>query len=280
MSTKRTIPGAVPFQLKLTGGDADEHHFQGYDGYLALANFSWTLALITHYIEHGEIRHKGDFDGRRSVHAFPMREGSIEADFAVIIGAVKDPILVGLLGGASAITAKVLYDFTRTVINTTIGNRVTPETSAIEKLNESRAGDIASLSAAIEPSVRVSHGIVGNGVGQMLIVGGVSALAKYDRKSKAYVKDDFIDDEIEVKDVSVSSFNANSGNGSIFDFDLGHVVPIKISKLLMPAYRSIFSWGLDQYSRRTNRRVRITFTKVTAMDGRAKKYLIQHAERV
>jgi hypothetical protein len=55
----------VPFRLVLTGETADEHQFQGYDGYMALAGFAWTLSLVSNYVETGEVRHRGDFPGWR-----------------------------------------------------------------------------------------------------------------------------------------------------------------------------------------------------------------------
>jgi hypothetical protein len=51
----------VPFRLVLTGDTADEHQFQGYDGYMALAGFAWTLSLISNYVETGKVRHRGGF---------------------------------------------------------------------------------------------------------------------------------------------------------------------------------------------------------------------------
>ncbi|RYF31947.1 MAG: hypothetical protein EOO38_31335, partial [Cytophagaceae bacterium] len=59
------------FQLKLTGGLADRHEMEGYDGFNALASSAFALSLVANYVETGKIRHKGDFKLRHAVHAKP-----------------------------------------------------------------------------------------------------------------------------------------------------------------------------------------------------------------
>jgi hypothetical protein len=79
------MPDQVPFKLKLTGDTADHHQFQGYDGYMALAGFAWTLALVTNYAETGKIRHRGEFPGRDAIRATAPARGSVVADFMVLL---------------------------------------------------------------------------------------------------------------------------------------------------------------------------------------------------
>jgi len=90
----------VPIRLKLTGDTADHHQFQGYDGYMALAGFAWTLSLVANYAETGKIRQRGDFPGRHAVRGLAPTEGSVVVDFLVWLG--QNPQGVFALTGAGA----------------------------------------------------------------------------------------------------------------------------------------------------------------------------------
>src|SRR5580704_3921666 len=102
------MPDLIPFRLKLTGDTADQHQFQGYDGYMALAGFAWTLALVTNYAETGKIRQRGEFLGREAVRANAPAEGSIIADFTVWLE--QNPAQILGLGGASMGATAFFYD--------------------------------------------------------------------------------------------------------------------------------------------------------------------------
>lgn len=95
--------------------------------------------------------------------------------------------------------------------------------------------------------------------------------------TKDYVRLNVEDDNRLTKEVSVSAFNANSGYGSVFDGDLGHVVPFSMSRDTLRRYKGVFSWGLDQYVHNTGKKITADFTRILAMDGRAKRYIILSA---
>ena len=96
---------AASFRLQMTGGLAEYHEFEAYDGYTALAGAAWTLSLITNYVETGEIRHKGNFVGRHAVRATPMMAGSLIADFQVLLHNQPSSVFgfTGLTAGASGL---------------------------------------------------------------------------------------------------------------------------------------------------------------------------------
>ena len=87
------------------------------------------------------------------------------------------------------------------------------------------------------------------------------------------------DDNSHERLFSVSAFNVNSGYGSVFDPQIGRTVPISMSKDILRIYRSVFSWGLDQYANRTGARIRMRYWRILAMDGTPKRYVVLHATR-
>jgi len=271
------MPETVPFRLTLTGDTAEEHQFQGYDGYMALAGFAWALSLVSNYADTGKIRQRGEFDGREAVRGKAPSEGSVIVDFFVQLQ--NSPMSVfGLAGGAMS-SSMLLYSLVNRVLNRNLG-QANPETDAlIAQLLRQRGGDIEALVAISEAPIRQAHSVIGNGAKKIEISGGFNILNTFDEASRDYVRLNLRDDNEITKSVSVSAFNANSGYGSVFDGDLGHVVPFSMSRETLRRYKTIFSWGLDQYVTGTGRKISITVTRILAMDGRPKRYVIVSATR-
>jgi hypothetical protein len=272
----------VPFRLVLTGDTADEHQFQGYDGYMALAGFAWTLSLVSNYVDTGKVRHKGDFPGRQAVRAKAIGEGSVLAEFSVWMA--QNPALAAILGLGGTVgvnmVSNLLYDVVKRVIDRNVGEDSDLQSDTLKQLLKVKGGDIEALVAATEPSVRQSHSVIGNGAQIINIYGGSHVINKYDKATRDYVIQNIEDKTLREKDFSVAAFNVNSGHGSVFDFDIGRTVPISMSRDTLRHYSSTFTWGLDQYARNTGARVALKYWRILAMDGTPKRYVVIEAERI
>ncbi|TKT72976.1 hypothetical protein YH63_016965 [Afipia massiliensis] len=266
----------VPFRLKLTGDTADQHQFQGYDGYMALAGFAWTLALVTNYAETGKIRQRGDFLGRDAVRASTPTEGSILADFTVWLQ--QNPAEVLGLGGATA--SLLLYDLVRRVISRNLGQDDSHQTPLLTQIIRRRGGDIEALVARVEPAIRQTHAVIGKGATRMQILGGHNIINTYNENTRDYVRLNIEDNQELEKDFSIAAFNVNSGYGSVFDNELGRTIPISMSREVLRRVSSIFTWGLDQYANKTGGRVSMRYTRILAMDGTPKRYIVLTAKRM
>lgn len=267
----------VPFVLKLTGDTADQHQFQGYDGYMALAGFAWALSLISHYADTGQIRQRGDFDGRHAVRAKAPTEGSVVAEFVVYLQHNPEAVFGIAAGGLTA--PAFLYALANRVINRNLGEANGETDKALAPLLSRRGGDVEALVAISEPPIRQAHGVIGNGAKKIQISGGFNILNTFNEDTRDYVKLNVEDNNVKKKSVSVSAFNANSGYGSVFDKDLGHVVPFSMSRETLRRHKAVFSWGLDQYVTGTGRTIDLTFTRILSMDGRPKRYIVMSATR-
>ncbi len=267
----------VPFRLKLTGDTADQHQFQGYDGFMALAGFAWTLALVTNYIETGNIRQRGGFLGRDAVRAKVPAEGSIIADFSVWLQ--QNPTQVLGLGIAGAAVSPFLYDLVRRVISRNLGQDNAAQTPLLTQLLTKRAGDIEALVAKVEPAIRQTHAVIGNGANNIQILGGHNIINTYDGQTRDYVKLNIEDDDVKHSNFSVAAFNVNSGYGSVFDDHIGRTIPISMSREILRKVGSVFTWGIDQYANKTGGRVIMTYTRILAMDETPKRYIVLDAFR-
>lgn len=263
----------VPFRLQITGDAADQHELQAYDGYSSLAGFSLTLALVTNYVETGKIRHRGNFDGRMSVRAVPIQEGSVVSDFVVRMAKVA---IGGILPNSPEAVAALLVDLTKRTIDRNLGIVPSPQTDALKALEaESKSGgDLEALVAATDASVRQTHQMIGSGAKIVDIYGGTKRLGRFDLTSKAYVNGTITSDEIMEKDVSVASFNVNSGYGGVFDVEIGRVVPILVNRDTLIDAKSVLTWGIDQYAKGTGKKIKLRFRPILALDDTVKKYLV------
>ena len=269
----------VPFRLHLTGETADQHQFQGYDGYMALAGFAWTLSLVTNFVETGIVRHRGDFPGRHAVRAKAPAEGSVVADFLVWVQ--ENPVeVLGLVGaGAHALRApQFLQEVVKRVINRNLGEDG-DESPEFERLFSRHHSQIEKLVAATEPSIRQSHSVIGNGASQIRILGGSNIINTYNERTRDYVKLNVEDREEIIRDFMVTAFSVNSGWGTVYDSELGRNIPIGMSRDVLRDTSSVFTWGLDQYANKTGKRVSLRYWRILAMDDTPKRYVILDAGR-
>lgn len=263
------------FQLRLTGDLTDEHKFQAYDGFSSLAGVAWTLSLVTNYVETATIRHRGNFVGRHAVLATPMRPGSLIADFSVLLQTNPGAVFGIALSGATA--SSLLYGLVHRVVTRNLGDSEQSLNQETKVLVEKKRGDVEALVAMTEPSLRQAHEVIGNGAEQIDWVAGFNTIAVLDGASKEYIKGSVYEDIVIEREVSVNGFYGNTGHGSVYDGAEGRVVPFGMSVDTLRAMGAIFSWGLDQYMNKTGKKIRIHFTRVTATNGRTKRYKVIHA---
>jgi len=262
------------FKLRMTGGLTDFHQIEAYDGYTSLAGAAFAISLITNYVETGEIRHRGDFVGRHAVRALPMLQGSLIADLAVYLKSCPSSIFGSATGTSGT---KLLYGLVNRVISRNIGITPAPLNQQTAALLQRKDGDVEALVAISEPSLRQAHEVIGNGADGVEWIGGVNIMARMDAGTKSYMKSSIDDNEIVRREVTVTGFYGNTGHGSVFDPTLGRNIPVGMNKDTLKAYGTFFSWGLDQYINDTGRKVCIEFTRVLAVDGRPKRYVIRSA---
>lgn len=261
------------FRLTLRGGLAERHVMEGYDGYTALAGAAFTLSLVTNYVETGIIRHRGEFVGRHSVIAEPMQRGSLIADFKVMMGGAP-PAKFDLPDESKS---GLLYGLVRRVIHRNIGLPSEALNDETQYLIDEFGGDVEALVSATEPSLRNAHGAIGNSAASVEWVGGFSSMGTLNPESKAYMKASILDPTLIVKKVSVSGFFGNTGRGLIFDPDLNHNISVSMTRDTLLNVGTVFSYGLDQYLKKTGNTVTISFTRMLASDGRPKHYIIKDA---
>ena len=268
----------LPLEVRLSGQEADFHELPAYDGFNSMAGISLAATIVTHYAATGNLRRRGQFETRSRIRFKESRRGSII--FGLAIELASNPYILGATGGvAVSVAGSAVYDLLKYVIQKNIGREHAPQTKALENLLESREGDVEAVTAAIEPALRQGHSVIGTGASTAEITGkNQDPIATFDRNTKDYISRSIEDETIIEKDVSIAAFNANSGHGRLFDDEHGRTVSFYIPEHAQSALKSVIGWGLSEYTRGTGRRISTKFTRILALDGRPKKYIILDAE--
>jgi hypothetical protein len=165
------------------------------------------------------------------------------------------------------------------VIARNLGQDDKANTPLLGRLIERRGGDLEALVAKVEPAIRQTHAVIGNGAARMQILGGHNIINTYDGDTRDYVKLN-VEDTHEIDgEFTVAAFNVNSGYGSVFDNKLGRTIPISMSREVLRKVSNVFTWGLDQYANKTGGRIKVKYTRILAMDGTPKRYVVVAARR-
>lgn len=260
-------------ELTLRGGLSDRHEMEGYDGFNSLASAAFAASLVANYVETGEVRHKGQFKLRHAVLARPMRAGSLITDLTI-------PLSDGINAKhevSAGSPVNLFLGLMKRIIGGNVGVETTPLNPETEQAVRARGGHIEALVAATEPSLRRAHDVIGDSAKTLEWTSGFNSIGQLDLRSKAYMNDTVPDRTPRHKDVSVSGFLGNSGRGLVFDRVLGRNIGIVMNRDTLNDVGTVFSYGLDQYMKKTRNYIRIRYTRMNSSDGRPKRYVIEDA---
>ena len=84
----------------------------------------------------------------------------------------------------------------------------------------------------------------------------------------------------DIQDVAISDLNVNDKTGRAYFLDLKRTIPFRVSKDADPKTMMVLSAGIDRYANKIAAPIRITFSRVEAIDGRLKRIVILKAEDV
>jgi hypothetical protein len=271
--------------VKFNGGLADNHELPAYLGSESLVGISRSVLIVSSYLTEGQIR-------RRRLESLPtdlrlksIQRGSFETVFEWIVPAA--PYLVG--GGltiAGGVLANLATDMLKRVYQRAVGAREDDEIGEhAAELIDSRSGDIDALVQAVEPSVRLFHNVINNGVININVgkTGGDYSIGNFNSKTKNYVNTNIFNEEVRVKRFSISRFNSNSGEGGAFDFSEGRVVPFQLDQSADPQSLEAILQSFGNYARvkvvgaDLNSTVALKYDSVDSGSGRTKKIIVYQA---
>lgn len=257
--------------VSFRGLDADDGHIEALAGIESAAGIARALTLIAHFAATGSVRHRFPFDETIKFYLEGTEEGSFNWKLTAVIAG---QLALGL--GTNAI-----YDLSKLVMGKAIGDEPTEISRPVSDINKQQSGDIDALVEAVEPALKKAHYGIDETVQEIVIQETSSrrVIVRFDTSSKSFLKDSIEADDGS-QDVEISALNVNDETGRAYFLDLRRTIPFRVSKDADPRTLAILSSGIDRYANRIPAPIRITFSRIEAVDGRLKRVIILKAEDI
>lgn len=248
-------------KITFSGGEADQHRIDLYEGSQSLSGIGRVGTLVSHYVATGQVRFRAPYSNRFGFFLSGTEEGSLTILVSEVSRLKRD-------GGAAAANATKLL---RKVIRRAIGKD--KEGSVSLDGMDVPAGDLDALAEAAGPGLITAHRWISHTKQNISIDIDQQKALKLDFVSKEYLNTEQTLGA-GVQDVSVGALNVNSRNGRVYFHDLKRTVPFYVAKTARDRTIPTLSRFLTQYAEKTGATVNIKFEKVGYPDGRLKRIVI------
>lgn len=271
----------IKYRLRYTGYEAEHNRLPAHEGATSLEGITFTMSLLANYLATGEIRHRGEMSRKARVYIQPARQGSYVQDLVVLLTEPNNVFMTTIVGSyAVATVGQIANAFIANALNDVVG-RIKARTGSEERwLSRFPSGDTEALVDRIEPSMRRAHEVIDQGASLLSITKGQAPIVQLDSATKAWVNTNIIDDDFRLRTVSISAFNANSGNGRAYLTDVGKTVPFSVTREPDRGTFETLASSLNRYTRGVDSKISITSKDVVSVDGRVKKLVIDGAREV
>ncbi len=284
------------FQLAFFGGDADKNRVDMYDASASFYGFSRTIAILGHYYSTGKVNAHAP-KSEVSVFLETSEDGSFKQTVmaAAVSAVVSTPLAVFItramdtwIPAPDSETQQIidLLKEQNELLKRQSSSSTTPEQSAEKMKQEVKKADefitsnrdqLDVLRSVTANSFKDIFRPVGKSVGIVGITSGETRfpIGAVNPRALSLIEADRPDEEYIFIVGVVNSFSRSSKSGVMFAPDLGRGFrfEFRTSKKLPP--EDDFSWS--QYYQRP---IRVSGRFVRFFDGKIKKFLADHVERV
>lgn len=270
----------IKYKLRFLGGEADYHRLPAHEGAVSLEGITWAVSLVTNYAVSGEIRARGSLSPKFTVYLQPARQGSYVTDLWIYLNEPNNLFMTSIIGSyaistvSQSINALIVSTF-REVCGLT-STLVRKEMKWLDRLP---SGDREALIDRIEPPMTRAHKVIGEGANSVGLIKGPTKLIQMDMSTKIYLEET-ITEGPRISLLGVGAYNANTGNGRIYDPDVGKTIPFFVPKGKDTSVYSALTYSLDRYVKDMDSLIRVTYMEKKATDGRVKHITITHAEKI
>lgn len=278
------VPEKEELIIKFDGGLATQHRLPAYNAAQSLVGITRAILIPAAYLEDGKVRYRNLTNTRAyQLNIIAQRAGSFES----VLDFITEPAFLAFLSAVGiGLSKDLIKDFIYSIIKRSIGQPAGEKIEDLESKGNINSGDMAALVDAIGPAMRDAHATIGSGASNIYIIQGQAHVIHLNQAKKSYVNTSIDDDELTIKDFSIASFNANTGNGRAFDFELGHTVAFVLDDDADAGTINAIAESMRRYAykRRLGNelgsRVSLKHTAVYSPDGKIKKIRIFEARGV
>jgi hypothetical protein len=250
-------------RFRYSGGTADEHMLDLYDGTKSIHGFARTLQIATHgFIHHDVIYHATALRGAR-LYLKPPQKGSFLNDIIVVIN--NDPI-------ASGLAAAAFYDFLKFSVSRAAGLISKPETPSVTRLSTKDEPFFDALGEAMEGSLLDGHRTIQTTGGIVSMERPRSKLLSFDQQTLSWVKTRDENPNAETISGNITRFNVLSQNGRLYDYALERTVAFKPDPSGIDP--SLLTWSMDQLNNGLPGALDMSVKRIRSAQGSTKRYIL------
>lgn len=211
----------IPFKLRLTGKDADEHQVSSYLGTRTLHGFTRSVQVATHAYLNQEAVSRATALHDANLFLTGAKSGSLTFDFRMDVLKKKANV---------KLSRDVFFDFCSTVFSRASGRVFSPKTSYVQGLDEEQDSDLIDLTIEhVEESLKIAHSAIGGSVDKISFERPrVGSQTYFDCETKQYIESSIKSNDGKKYKGHVTRFNSITGNGRAHINSLGRVVPFKL----------------------------------------------------
>jgi hypothetical protein len=267
--------------IKFDGGLAESHKLPAYNAAQSLVGITRSILIPAAYLEDGRVRYRNLSNTRAyQLNLLSQRPGSFES----VLEFITHPAFLAFLSSVGiALSSDIARDFIYSIIKRCIGQKADSAIEDLEAQSKLNIGDMAALVDAIGPAMRDAHTTIGSGAHNIYIINGSHNVINLNAATKAYVHTSIDDDEVLIRDFSIASFNANTGNGRAFDYEAGHTIAFTLESDADSKTINAITESMRRYAHTRilgndlSSRVSLKYSGVFAPDGKIKKIRIFEA---
>lgn len=263
----------VPFKLRLTGQDADNHQVASYLGTRSLHGFSRSIQIATQAYLNEEAVSRATALHDANLYLTGAKPGSLTFDFRLDIFQKKSCV---------TLNRDTFYDFCGTVLSRAAGVPYSPKTTYVRKIDEDHESDLIDLTIEqVEEPLKAAHAAIDRSVsGISFERPRVGSQVYFDHETKQYIESSITSDLDRRYKGHVTRFNSITGNGRAYINSLDRVVPFKLEDEFLESKRGFLTWSLHGSNIHRAKNLNLDALEITSAAGTVKRLALVDCNQV
>ena len=258
---------SIPFKVRLTGKDADNHAVASYVGTKALHGFTRSVQIVSKAYLNNEAVSRATALHDGNLFITGGKPGSLIFDFRLDVTGKKPDV---------TLNRNVFFDFCSTIFHRATGREFSPDTAYVKKLDEDTSDDLIDLTVEhVEEALKEAHTAIGTSVTGMAFERPRSGIQTYfDQETKQYIQSSILSEEARNLEGHVTRFNTVTGNGRAYINDLNRIIPFRLESDFLESKRGFITWSLHGSNVHRAKNLILDAQEITSAAGTVKRLAI------
>lgn len=263
----------IPFKLRLTGKDADEHKVASYLGTRTLHGFSRSVQIVTQAYLNQEAVSRATALHDAELFLTGAKAGSFTFDFRMDVFRKKAGV---------TLNRDTFFDFCSTVFSRATGQSFAPQTHYVRTIDDDQESDLIDMTVEqVEESLKVAHAAIDGSVeGISFERPRAGSQTFFDHETKLYIESSLKSDVNRRYTGHVTRFNSITGNGRAYINALNRVIPFKLEQEFLEGKRGFLTWSLHGSNVHRAKNLNLDALEITSAAGTIKRLTLIDCNQV